>query len=272
MDLDGRHSGGFRLPKVMKLQREPLGRRAVQAIRDAIFSGEYKPGQRLVEKDVAERLGVSRNVVREAFWRLEAQGLVRSDDYKGKSLITFGTSEMIESIPLRTCLEALAARWAAARVTSADAARLRELAAGFTSTVTSMAAYAELDLELHKTIWKIAGNRHMELVLNRIAGPILAFQPAATELQLGELIRKEHNNLLGSHIAVVNAICAGKKDEAQAAMQKHVLDFWQGWLEHAAAEQDQQAAPLPAISDAATMVARWFEKISESGGRQSTAG
>ena len=74
------------MPKVTKLPREPLTRRAAQAIRDAIFAGEYKPGERMVEEDLAESLGVSRNVVREAFWQLEAQGLIHSDDYRGKTL------------------------------------------------------------------------------------------------------------------------------------------------------------------------------------------
>jgi DNA-binding GntR family transcriptional regulator len=60
--------------------------RAVHAIRDAIFAGEYSPGERMVEEDLAASLGVSRNVVREAFWQLEAQGLIQSDDYKGKSV------------------------------------------------------------------------------------------------------------------------------------------------------------------------------------------
>jgi DNA-binding GntR family transcriptional regulator len=92
------------LSKVLKLQREPLTRDAVQAIRDAIFAGEYKPGERMVGEDLAVSLGVSRNVVREAFWQLEAQGLIHGDDYRGKSLTTLSVAE----IPLRQKLESMA--------------------------------------------------------------------------------------------------------------------------------------------------------------------
>jgi DNA-binding GntR family transcriptional regulator len=98
--------------RVEKLLKEPLARRAVHAIRDAIFAGEYVSGQRMVEEELAESLGVSRNVVREAFSQLEAQGLIQSDDYKGKSVAALSVEEMTELIPLRIIMESLAATWA----------------------------------------------------------------------------------------------------------------------------------------------------------------
>ena len=101
------------MSKVVELQREPLTRRAVQAIRNAIYAGEYEPGQHLVEEGLAASLGVSRNVVREAFWQLEAEGFVDNDDYKGQSLTALSVPDLIALIPLRLALDSLAASWVA---------------------------------------------------------------------------------------------------------------------------------------------------------------
>src|ERR1051326_8451760 len=138
------------LSKVTKRLREPLTRRAVHVIRDAIFAGEYTPGQRMVEEELAESLGVSRNVVREAFWQLEAQGLVQSDDYKGKSVTALTFADMTELIPLRLSLESLAATGAARNVADAAAAALRRQVAKFNPDMTSFSSYAEADFELHE--------------------------------------------------------------------------------------------------------------------------
>src|SRR5262245_5057893 len=116
----------------MKLQKEPLARRAVFSIRDAIFAGEYSPGERMVEEDLATKLGVSRNVVREAFWQLEAQGLIQSDDYKGKSVATLTAEEMRDLMPLRILLESLAAMWAAGNITATGKEALNRQVARFT--------------------------------------------------------------------------------------------------------------------------------------------
>ena len=180
----------------------------------------------MVEEDLAESLGVSRNVVREAFWQLEAQGLVHSDDYRGKSLTALTVADMLEMIPLRVALESMAATLAARRATPQDAGRLRHQVARFTQGISTFAAYAEIDFALHQMIWNVAGNRHMELMLDRIAGPMIALQTRVHELDLKTLIRKKSDARKGSHVRIVEAICAGDKAKAQLAMQRHVLDFW----------------------------------------------
>jgi DNA-binding GntR family transcriptional regulator len=146
------------------LDREPLTRRAVQAIRDAIFAGEYLPGQRLVEEELAASLGVSRNVVREAFWQLEAQFLVQSDDYKGKSVTALTFADMMELIPLRLSLESLAATWAARNINPEQAKALR---------------------------------RQMAMMLDRIAGPNDRFADAGLSAPAGRTHPQGNGSLRG---------------------------------------------------------------------------
>jgi DNA-binding GntR family transcriptional regulator len=255
--------------KVTKLQKEPLARRAVYAIRDAIFAGEYVPGQRMVEEELAESLGVSRNVVREAFWQLEAQGLIQSDDYKGKSVAALSIEEMAEMIPLRIIMESLAAASAARNITPAAEEALRKQAARFTSELTSFANYAEIDFELHEMIWQLAGNKRMAQMLDRIAGPMIALQARVYQPLLPDLIKKENEAREGSHRRIVDAICAGSAAKARLAMQKHVLAFWRMWLKQASADGEAGLNSREAISDAISLLeslSSTFESVSKSNG------
>jgi DNA-binding GntR family transcriptional regulator len=223
--------------KGLKLQKEPLTRRAVQAIRDAIFAGEYLPGQRLREEDLATDLGVSRNVVREAFWQLEAQGLVQNDDYKGKSVAELDVKDMSELIPLRLTLESLAATWAARNVTPDGAAALRQQVSKFSAELQTFSQYAEIDFELHEMIWRLAGNQQMTQMLDRIAGPMIALQSRVYQPMVSELIKKELEGREGSHRRIVDAICGGGPSKARLAMQKHILAFWRMWLKQASMDE-----------------------------------
>ena len=206
-------------------------------IRDAIFAGEYLPGQRLLEEDLAASLQVSRNVVREAFCQLEAQGLVQSDDYCGRSIPSLSVADMAELIPLRLALESLAAAWAARHITPEAAQAMRKQVTQFSAELGSFSAYAEIDFEFHEMIWRLAGNRHMVLMLERLAGPMIALQARVYQPLLADLIRKETDNSEGSHRRIVEAICTGAPARARRAMQKHILAFWQMWLKQASGDE-----------------------------------
>lgn len=249
------------MPKVAKLDREPLTRRAVQTLRSAIFAGEYEPGQHLVEGVLATSLGVSRNVVREAFWQLEAEGLIDSDDYKGKSLAALSVADVVALIPVRLALESLAATWSARNVTPGNARPLRDQAAKFTQGLSDFSAYAELDFELHQMIWKLAGNKSMQMILERTAGPMITRQARIDRPGLEELIRIEAESREDSHRRVVDAICSGDPIRARLTMQKHIIAFWQMWLKQAAVAETGNSDATQAIHDAISMVARWANQV-----------
>jgi DNA-binding GntR family transcriptional regulator len=240
---------------ITRLQKEPLTRRAVQAIRAAIFAGEYTSGQRLVEEDVSARLGVSRNVVREAFWQLEAQGLLQSDDYKGKSVTALSPADVAELIPLRLALESLAATWAARNITPESAQALEEQAERFLRAGADFTSYAEADFDLHQTIWRIAGNRQLAVMVDRIAAPMIALQSRICQPLLPDFILKEKDGREGSHHAIVEAIRSGDAVSARASMQKHILAFWHTWLKHSSVAQELRPDTQDVIDDALQLVA-----------------
>ena len=102
---------------------------AYKLVLDAIDGGIFKPGDRLVESDLAERFGVSRTPIREALQRLETQSLLARD---GRSLIvaTLDHNQMTELYAVRAELEALAARLAARHATTEEVRVLRDMVLG----------------------------------------------------------------------------------------------------------------------------------------------
>ncbi len=99
---------------------------AVERLRDAILDGQFGPGERLVERVLCDRLGVSRTVVREALRHLEAEGLVDVVPQRGPAVARLDGAQAAQIYEIRASLEALAARAAAERATPADVARLTE--------------------------------------------------------------------------------------------------------------------------------------------------
>ena len=102
----------------------------VERLRALILTGEYGPNERLIEEQLAERLGVSRTPVRQALTMLEAEGLVEIAPNRGATVCSFSIEDVWEIYDLRAVLEGHAARRAAGRIVRRDLQRLRELAVG----------------------------------------------------------------------------------------------------------------------------------------------
>jgi DNA-binding GntR family transcriptional regulator len=103
----------------MKWEEEELlsiRERAYLYLKDLILSGEYKPGDRLIEREVASQLKISRTPIREALFRLESQGFVKTVPRKGVIVSNISEEEVIEVFTILSSLEVLAARLAAQKV------------------------------------------------------------------------------------------------------------------------------------------------------------
>ena len=121
MTLELSVDSALRIDRTSKTLREL----AVERLRDAILDGQFRPGERLVERVLCERLGVSRTVVREALRHLETEGLVDVIPQQGPAVARLDGQQAVQIYEIRAMLEALAARAAAERATQADVKRLR---------------------------------------------------------------------------------------------------------------------------------------------------
>jgi DNA-binding GntR family transcriptional regulator len=132
-------------------------------IRALIISGEFAPGERLVESVLADRFAVSRGPVRTALMELERVGLVTSVPRRGMQVASFERADIDELFDVTLALERMAAREACERASSEQLARLHELLDALDAAQASgdQTAAVEADLELHRELMQASGNRRL---------------------------------------------------------------------------------------------------------------
>ncbi len=108
----------------IEIRRETLSAQVVHFLRDAIITGKFAEGERLIESELSAMTGASYTPIREALLTLEAEGLVTIAPHRGACVSTMSEEELTELYAIRASLESLAARSAAPFITSKD---LREL-------------------------------------------------------------------------------------------------------------------------------------------------
>ncbi len=188
---------------------------AYTLILEAIDVGVYKPGDRLVESDLAERFGVSRTPIREALQRLETQSLLARD---GRSLIvnSLDHNQMAELYVVRTELEGLAARLAARHATVEEVKVLHDMVDSDRKLVNDPSALARSNRRFHKQIHLASHNRYLvqQLDLVHRSMALMATTSIAAEGR-GE-------DTLVEHQAIVDAIAARNEDGAYEALRTHI--------------------------------------------------
>ncbi len=197
------------------MDHRPQQKDAYALILEAIDAGQYRPGDRLVESELAERLGVSRTPVREALQRLETQSVLRRD---GRSLIvaSLDHNQLAELYVVRAELEGLAARLAARHATPEEVNVLREMVAEDRALLGDPAAMSRANRRFHKQIHLASHNRflvqQLDLVHRHMA--LLATTSLAVEGR-GE-------RALAEHEAIVAAIAAQDAAAASEALKAHI--------------------------------------------------
>jgi DNA-binding GntR family transcriptional regulator len=159
----------------------PFG--VLERLRALILTGEYGPEERLIEEQLAERLGVSRTPVRQALTMLEAEGLVEIAPHRGATVCSFSFEDVWDIYDLRAVLEGHAARRAAGRIEGPELERLRELADGmeglagrFEDHEEEIRALVALNQEFHGTIVEASRNRRLQRLINRTVEIPLMFK------------------------------------------------------------------------------------------------
>ena len=195
--------------------QKPGSTDAYSMILDAIDSGVYRPGDRLVESELAERFNVSRTPIREALQRLETQSLLARE---GRSLIvaSLDHNQTAELYVVRGELEGLAARLAARHATTEEVRVLREMVEADNALIGQPQALARSNRRFHKQIHLASHNRYLvqqlDLVYRSMA--LMATTSLAAEGR-GEIAQAEHAR-------IVAMIEARDEDGADAALRAHI--------------------------------------------------
>lgn len=157
---------------------EPLIDSVYARLRDLILSNELRAGQKLVDRDLAEQLGVSRTPVREALGRLAMMGLVESRSRRGYYVKQYTAEEMTDLYEFRKILEVNAARLAAK---NADSAQMREFerilveSEALAANPTNHARTVALDLEIHNLIAEASGNVSLHRSIQNLMDKVMCF-------------------------------------------------------------------------------------------------
>ncbi|WP_083100881.1 GntR family transcriptional regulator [Pseudophaeobacter leonis] len=188
---------------------------AYSLILEAIDVGVYKPGDRLVESDLAEQFGVSRTPIREALQRLETQSLLERD---GRSLIvaSLDHNQMAELYMVRRELEGLAASLAARHATDEELRVLKDMVREDDALVDMPTDLAKANRRFHEQIHLASHNRYLVQQLNLVhrSMALMATTSLAAEGR-GEIAQAEHKR-------IVAAIEARDEEAAGQALKDHI--------------------------------------------------
>ena len=200
-------------------------RDAYVLILQAIDQGVYRPGDRLVESELAERFGVSRTPIREALQRLETQSLLTRD---GRSLIvaSLDHNQMAELYVVRCELEGLAARLAARHATAEEVRVLQKMVEDDRKFLNDPSALARANRRFHKQVHLASHNRFLVQQLDLVPRSMALM--ATTSLAIegrGEIALAEHQR-------IVDAIAAGDGEAAYRALKEHISVAFETRLRH----------------------------------------
>ena len=196
----------------------PLREVVFQTLRQAILKGELKPGERLMEVALAERLGVSRTPIREAMRKLELEGLVVMVPRKGAQVASITEKDLTDVLEVRITLENFAIEKACSRMTEEEMDRLWLASKQFEKAIQEgdLVRIAEADQSFHEIIYQASDNARLIQVLNNMREQIYRYR---LEYLKDEMSREK---LLNEHRSLTNAIRSRDAEAAQKVSFQHL--------------------------------------------------
>lgn len=196
----------------------PLRDVVFNTLRYAILRGELKPGERLMEIQLANKLGVSRTPIREAIRKLELEGLVLMIPRKGAEVAEITEKSLRDVLEVRGSLEELAVDLACERITKEQLEELKEAASEFEEALKSgdLTEYAEADVRYHDVIYRATDNQRLVQLLYNLREQMYRYRVEYLKRQ------EVHQTLLKEHQYIIECIENRNKECAKAAIRMHI--------------------------------------------------
>jgi DNA-binding GntR family transcriptional regulator len=210
-----------------KLNTQPARHQVADKIRESILDGSLTPGERLVERKLAETLGTSQSAIREALIQLELEGHVSKKPNSATFVTHFSQRDLESTLAVRRALEGFAVEEAARQSTRADIERLEEL---YQRSLAAAKArdfqkYIRGDLDWHIAMWESTHNDCLVECLRRVVVPLFGFSAIRVAMQPGFNLMND----LQSHRVLLDAIADGEPEMAKRAFNSAMRD----WTEQA---------------------------------------
>lgn len=196
----------------------PLRDVVFHTLREAILKGELKPGERLMELQLASKLGVSRTPIREAIRMLEQEGLAVTIPRKGAEVARMTEKDMEDVLQIREVLDELAVKLACDNITREEIKELENRTVQFENCIRQgdLKKIAEADVAFHDVIYKAAGNKKLMIMLDNLREQIYRYR--VEYLKTG----KSHPTLIQEHREILQALDSHEKERVVEAMRVHV--------------------------------------------------
>ena len=196
----------------------PLRDVVFNTLRQAILKGELAPGERLMEVQLADRLGVSRTPIREAIRKLELEGLVIMIPRKGAEVAKISEKSLRDVLEVRRALEELAVELACHRMNDEILAELKCAYRTFASVINSkdLTLIAQRDEEFHDVIYKATDNNKLVQMINNLREQMYRYRL--------EYIKDEGKRqmLVEEHATIIDTLKNGDVENAKVAIREHI--------------------------------------------------
>lgn len=207
-----------KLAKINLNDYKPLREVIFNTLREAIIVGELKPGERLMEVQLADKMGVSRTPVREAIRKLELEGLVNMLPRKGAHVADLSAKDIMDVLEVRSTLDGLATTLAASRITEEELKELKHVQAQFVNYVEkdNLQGSIKKDVEFHELIYRASRNEKLIQIANNLREQVQRFRV---------IYLKDFSNtreIIREHSEIVEAISRKDVDTAQKVAQRHI--------------------------------------------------
>lgn len=196
----------------------PLRDVVFKTLRQGILTGELKPGERLMEIHLANKLGVSRTPIREAIRKLELEGLVTMIPRRGAEVAQITEKSMKDVLEVRKVLDNLSVELACERITEEEKEMLKNACVDFEEAVKTgdFAKIAKTDVAFHDIIVTATRNIRLSQMVNNLAEQMYRYR--------FEYIKdsSQHARLVQEHEEICQGILAGDKKKALEAIEAHI--------------------------------------------------
>ena len=209
------------------LEPKTLRQQITSQVRDSLLRGLIKPGEKIVERELAAQFQVSLTVVREAIVQLEAEGIVVKRPNASTSIVQLSSQDILDIFAVRRELERYTFMEAARQICDDELLVLEDLhnQAILLAKEDNAEAYVQADLAWHQAVWRITKNQFLETALQRVVIPLFGF----TYIQLASSARFDLVEDVKSHDKLMDAL----RNKSPRQMQNAFEQSAELWMDYA---------------------------------------
>ncbi|WNC16034.1 GntR family transcriptional regulator [Brevibacillus brevis] len=206
----------------------PIRDKVYQYIKQAIVQGVYKSGERIIERELADQLHVSRTPIREALFRLESQGFVKTLPRKGVVVSQLSPEEIVEIFTILGSLESLAMKLAAQRATPAAREELKRIIDEIDEELAKADVnheYKNVHFDINEVIFRAAQSPRLTQMLDGLSDYIRAF------VHLGYELPGRQRRAMEEHREIAMAVYNGEAELVESLTKIHLENSKRAYLE-----------------------------------------